>query len=63
MLQVGSSRPKITTHPPPENEDPDLAQLKKKNPDPTLTLIQNEEKIIFMFLVGRHKIRSYKPSF
>ena len=33
--------------------DPDPAQLRKKNPDPTL--IRNEEKNIFIFKVGRHK--------
>ena len=44
--------------------DPDPAQLKKiPDPTPDSTLNRNEEKNIFISEVGRHNIRSYKPSF
>ena len=33
--------------------------IKIADPDPTLN--RNEEKNIFIFQVGRHKIRHYKP--
>ena len=46
--------------------EPDRAQL-EKNPDPDSTpdptLNRNEEKIISIFYVGRHKIQSFKLSF